>query len=171
MDDGGGGDDRREDEEDETGQPALLAAVGLADPGALDDLARRVAALRLGLGRSTSRWTTPRLVDALRDAVTVKGWPPAAAVPALLAVAGDRATGSPMRLGCPGPWWDTPSAVRSRVAPGGGDGELSNLEELLAEADGRRVLVQRRAREELCSEGIPVTRAAVARRAVSLLQE
>jgi hypothetical protein len=102
----------------------------------------------------------------------VRGWPAKAAGPALLALAADPATRGPMRLPCPGPWWD-----QARAAPGHGrkdrdaeqERELQALEARLSEVDGRRVWAQQRARDELAERGLPVTRLTVARRACELL--
>jgi hypothetical protein len=48
--------------------------------------------------------------------------------------------------------------------------EVAELEAILAAVDGRRVAVQRQARAQLASEGLPLTRGSVARRAVDLLR-
>jgi hypothetical protein len=112
------------------------------------------------------------LADVLHETVVVRGWPAKAAAPALLALAADPATRGPTRLACPGPWWD-----QARGAPGHGksdrdteqDRELQAREARLAEADGRRVWVQQRARDDLAERGLPVTRMTVARRACELL--
>lgn len=47
--------------------------------------------------------------------------------------------------------------------------ELAAFDARLAESDGRRVAVQRQAREDLAHMGQPVTRLTVARRACELL--
>lgn len=49
------------------------------------------------------------------------------------------------------------------------DDELATLEAELDDQDGRRVLLQRVAREQLAADGAALTRLAVARRAVQLL--
>jgi hypothetical protein len=92
-------------------------------------------------------------------------------------VAADPNTRSPMRLAEAGPWWDDAAAAhqatsqqataddsRAGVAP------LEHIERELAEADGLRVHLQAKAREQLRAEGAPVTRATVLRRAHALLQ-
>ncbi len=147
----------------------LLAACGIGD---LDALAAACQQLRQRAGCSPTRWSAPQLADVLLEAVVVRGWPARAAGPALLALAADPATRGPMRLACPGPWWD-----QARAAPGHGQGyrdaeqerELQRLEARLVEADGWRVWVQQRARDDLAQRGLPVTRLTVARRASELL--
>ncbi len=100
------------------------------------------------------------------------GWPPQLIGPALGALAADPATRSPMRLLCPGPWWDTaetgqmPSADRTAHLV-----EQQNLEARLAEADGSRVWAQQQARAQLTACGETVTRLAVARLACQLLDQ
>ena len=146
----------------------VLASVGLDYGPPFQDLIERVVAARLAAGHESHRWRATHLIDALRDAVLDKHWPADCAVPALLHLAGDRTTASPMRLGCPGPWWDRPPRVTGTNAAEGRD-ELERLEALLADADGRRPALQRRAREQLHRAGVPLTRVAVARHAVHLL--
>ncbi len=51
------------------------------------------------------------------------------------------------------------------------DVELAALESRLDALDGERVVLQRQARDQLESEGAPLTRATVLRRAVMLLDE
>lgn len=109
------------------------------------------------------------LTDVLAGAVLEDGWPAAAAVPALLQIAGDRETRSPGRLRCTGPWWDMSASSPQLSCQEAG--ELVRLEQVLAESDGARVVVQRAARAELATEGAAVTRLAVARRACRLLDE
>ncbi len=142
----------------------VLALIGVED---LADVAAECVRLRLERGRSGALWTADRLTDVLAAAVLDGGWPAAAAVPALLAVAADPATRSPARLSCPGPWWDTQASASTRSASA--CDALSLLEARLAETDGRRVALQCRARDELTAEGTPVTRASVLRRAVQIL--
>ena len=146
----------------------VLTAVGLDYGPPFQDLIERVAAARLAVGHETHRWRATHLIDALRDAVVDKQWPADRAVPALLHLAGDRTTNSPMRLGCPGPWWDRPPRP-TYTAPSEDREELERLEALLADADGRRPALQRRAREQLMRHGVPLTRLTVARQAVRLL--
>jgi hypothetical protein len=150
---------------------ALLSACGIAD---LDALAAACRQLRHRVGCSPARWSAPQLAEVLHEAVVVRGWPGRTAGSALLALAADPATRGPMRLACPGPWWD-----QARAAPGHGrserdaeqERELQGLEARLAEADGRRVWAQQRARDDLGERGLPVTRLTVARRACELLDE
>jgi hypothetical protein len=85
----------------------LLAQCGIDD---LDALASRCQGLRRALGPAHRRWTAPCLALAVRLAVTNRGWPPADVVRALLAVAADPLTRSPVRVAEAGPWWDTPPA-------------------------------------------------------------
>jgi hypothetical protein len=142
----------------------LLAQCGIDD---LDALASRCQGLRRALGQPTGRWTAPCLALAVRLAVTNRGWPPADVVPALLAVASDPLTLSPVRVAEAGPWWDTPPAQpRGEDA----DAELAELEDRLAETHGRRPALQAQARAELQTEGVPVTRATVLRRATQILE-
>jgi Helix-turn-helix domain len=135
----------------------------------LADVVTRCRDARSRLGLPVGRWTARVLGDVLAAAVA-QGWPATDSVPALLAIAADRDTRSPARLSCPGPWWD---AVASATAPVTRDDaeatELAQLEARLAEADGARVAVQRRARQELAAEGKPLTRLDVARRAFAML--
>ena len=149
-----------------------LAALGLVD---LEDVAARCAQLRADLGLQAGLWTADRLADVLAVAVLDAGWPAAAAVPALLAVAADPATRSPARLSCPGPWWD------DSMRPPGGDpagrdragkhgAPVSDLEAVLVETGGLRVVLQRQARAELSVEGVPLTRSSVTRRAVDIMR-
>ena len=142
---------------------ALLAACGVSDS---DDLSRRCAAARRALGQPASRWAPQCLAVAIRMAVVNRGWPPADIVPALLAIAGDRKTRSPVRLAEAGPWWDTPPVTTSAQ-----DDQLDDFEERLVEVGGRRPALQAQARAELTSEGAPVTRGTVTRRAIQLLEQ
>jgi hypothetical protein len=122
------------------------------------------------LGLPTGRWTAPRLAEVLHEAVHVRGWPAASASRALLAVAADPATRSPMRLACPGPWWDTDEpAPHAQPATGHVPDELATLEARLGEVGGLRVPLQPQARRELATQRIPITRLTVARRACQLL--
>ena len=142
---------------------ALLAACGITD---LDDLSRRCAAARRALGQPANRWAPQCLTVAIRMAVVNRGWPPADVVPALLAIAGDRNTRSPVRLAEAGPWWDTPHVTASTQ-----DNELADLEQRLIEVGGRRPALQAQARAELTNEGAPLTRGTVTRRAIQLLDQ
>jgi hypothetical protein len=139
----------------------LLADCGIDD---LDALSRRCGHRRAVLGRGTTRWQPACLVAALQLAVRVRGWPAQLAEPALLAIAADPATGSPMRLAEAGPWWDT------TAEPAPPDPDLvAACAARLADLDGRRVHLQAAARAELTAEGVPLTRTTVAVRACQLL--
>ncbi len=85
---------------------------------------------------------------------------------ALLAVAADPVTRSPMRLAEAGPWWD---GATPAIAGAENRDELGRLERQLAEQDGRRLWLQQQARADLTAQGWPLTRLAVARRACELL--
>ena len=95
---------------------------------------------------------------------------PATVIPALLDVAADPATRSPVRLAEAGPWWNTPATAGKDQ--GGDDHHASDLEALqarLAGTGGRRPGLQAQARTELRDEGLPATRATVTRRSVQIL--
>ncbi|NAZ80444.1 hypothetical protein GTR02_01245 [Kineococcus sp. R8] len=157
---------RGERKEAEGGGVALLTDCGVDD---LDELVGRCQKARQALGKSTTRWAGPCLTAALHLAVRGRGWPSAAAVPALLAVAADPATQSPMRLAEAGPWWDLDLGAGAAAADPEAAAQLAGLEERLAELGGRRPSVQASARRELAAEGMPVTRATVVRRACQIL--
>jgi hypothetical protein len=124
-----------------------------------------VVAARLAAGQPTSRWTGPCLDAALQLAVRGRHWPATDAAGALLAVAADPGTRSPMRVAEAGPWWDLPK-------PAGGTGPLSpavlEAETVLADLGGLRVVLQRRAREALAAAGVTVNRSTVAVKALEL---
>jgi len=149
---------------------ALLEACGV---DGLKSLADECQQLRRDLGKPTARWSAERLVEVLRETVIVRGWPARLTVPALRTLAADPATQGPMRLACPGPWWDgTQSESQLRRGQGSAAAaELEGLEVQLLEADGQRLWAQQQAREDLAGRGQPVTRLTVARRACQLLQE
>ncbi len=145
------------------GNAALLAACGITD---LQALAQRCAEARQCLGLPDARWAGPCLLVAIHVAVIGRHWPPALVEPALIAIAGDPNTRSPMRLAEAGPWWDhSPGSVPHDEVDVG----LVEFEERLAATDGRRVALQAQARNELRSEGQPVTRLTVARQACEIL--
>ncbi|RJK95942.1 hypothetical protein [Vallicoccus soli] len=148
---------------------ADLAALGVAVD--LEALAAECQRLRRALGQPATRWTARRVAEVLAVAVTDGGWPAQHAAAALRAVAADPATKSPMRLTCPGPWWDTAEQAAARGAGTRHDIHLPALEQRLAELGGRRVALQRRARAELEAAGLPLTRSTVARRSVELLEQ
>ena len=130
----------------------------------LNELAALCAAARRSLGRSETRWSAACLLPVIAMAVRHRGWPAHLVAPALLAVAADPRTVSPMRVAEAGPWWDI-------VAPSSVDDDegLDQLEARLAATDGLRVSLQAAARRELAAEGLPVVRASVLRRACELL--
>lgn len=164
---GGGGGETTKTASTE-GDPSPGADASLVEN--LDALAAECQRLRRGLGLPAARWAPPRLVEVLHEAVAVRGWPAAAAGPALLAVAADPATKSPMRLTCPGPWWE--AAEHTGEAEGSAErsaDELAALEARLIEVGGLRVSLQQRARRELAAKGIPANRLSVSRRACELL--
>jgi hypothetical protein len=145
----------------------LLELCGIDD---LEVLAGRCQRLRLELGQHAALWSADRLADVLAEAVSRRRWPAQLAAAALVRVAGDPTTRSPMRLACPGPWWDEVSSAGP--AAGHDDrGELDRLEARLLEADGRRVWAQQRARADLAERGEALTRLNVARRACELLDD
>ncbi|MCI2238121.1 helix-turn-helix domain-containing protein [Paenibacillus sp. TRM 82003] len=154
---------RREVEE---GAAALLSDCGITD---LSDLTGRCQNARRALGKPTNRWAEHCLAAALHLAVRGRGWPAEAAVPALLAVAADPQTQSPMRLAEAGPWWDVDPRAAAAAADPQAAAELAGLEERLAELGGRRPAIQASARRELAAEGMPVTRSTVVRRACQIL--
>jgi hypothetical protein len=150
-----------------------LSEVELCRLLGIEDFSAVVAACRSTrhrLGLPTTRWTPGLLADCLRRAVVDHGWPASSAIPALLALAADPQTRSPARLEHPGPWWDA-DVPWSLAGEEDDPAELAELEARLAEADGRRVWVQRQARRELASTNRPVTRLSVARRACELLDQ
>ena len=100
----------------------------------------------------------------IRLAVTGKGWPAEGVAAALLEVAKDP-TRSPARVAEAGPWWDAILETDLRVDAR----ELAELEWRLAESGGRRPAIQAQARRELAAEGLPVSRAGVARRGCQIL--
>jgi hypothetical protein len=142
----------------------LLVACGITDLNALAD---RCQQLRRDQHLPTTRWAAPCLRAALHLAVVNRSWPANEAQAALLAVAADRTTRSPMRLAEAGPWWDQPTvpAISERADTG----ELVRLEQTLDDIDGLRPVLQARARQQLADEGTPATRIEVMRRAVKLL--
>ncbi len=136
----------------------------------LEVVAGRCQRLRLELGQNAALWSADRLLEVLTEAVSRRRWPAQLAAGALVRVAADPATRSPMRVVCPGPWWDEVSAGRP-AARYDDRGELDRLEARLLEADGRRVWAQQRARADLAERGEPLTRLNVARRACDLLDD
>ena len=128
--------------------------------------ARRALPNRPGraLGLSATRWAAPCLLAAIQLAV-LRGWPPEQIQPALLALAADRETRSPMRVAEAGPWWDQPPPPPPEL-----DGvDLAALEAELDDVAEHRPALQAKARAELAAEHLPVTRATVTARAVQIL--
>ena len=82
----------------------MLARCGITDLAAL---AERCQTARQALGLSPTRWAAPCLLAAIQLAL-LRGWPPEQIQPALLTLAADRETRSPMRVAEAGPWWDQP---------------------------------------------------------------
>ncbi len=121
---------------------------------------------RLNAGQPAGRWAGPCLEAALQLAVHGRAWPAQSARLALLEVAGDPRSRSPMRLAEAGPWWD---GLVSAVRPDLSDTAVAEAEAELAEADGLRVVLQARARAQLEAERLPVSRASVTLRARDLL--
>ena len=141
----------------------LLAACGVTDLGAFVD---EVAVARGSAGRDAVRWSGPCLLTALQAAVKLRGRPAEHAAAALVDVARDPATRSPMRVAEAGPWWDR--AVRPAPArTSEEDAELAALEAALSDRDDRASL-QQRAREHLRVADRPVDRLSVARAAAAL---
>jgi hypothetical protein len=153
------------DQVEENPNQQLLAACGIAD---LDAYASEVQGLRQQIAQPSVRWTGPCLLAALQLAVKVRGWPAAAARHALLLVAADPRTRSPMRLAEAGPWWDHAEKPTLQRSPQE-QAELDGLERLLADCDDRANL-QQEARRRLAADGEPITRLSVARRAARLLE-
>lgn len=141
----------------------LIAQCGIDD---WNGFVTQCQALRRHLGQPTGRWSKHCLLAALQLAVRARDWPAAQTKAALLSVAADPITRSPMRLAEAGPWWDEPVP---RDAPAGDTAELATMEVDLCDAGGLRVVLQREAREQLAAEGAPTTRATVTRRAHALL--
>jgi hypothetical protein len=131
----------------------------------------QVQETRRDLGASVTRWAGPCLAAALQLAVRVRGWPADLAAEALLRVAADPQTRSPMRVAEAGPWWDEPPTTTETTGndtePNGVD--LRTMEVALLEAGGVRIELQTRARRALEEAGTPVTRNAVIRGAYRLL--
>jgi len=141
----------------------LIEQCGIDD---WDGFVDQCQTLRRQLGQPTGRWSKHCLHAAIQLAVRSRDWPSAQAKAALLSVAADPITRSPMRLAEAGPWWDEPVV---RDASAGDTAELAAMEVDLCDAGGLRLALQRQAREQLSAEGAPLTRATVTRRAHALL--
>jgi predicted transcriptional regulator len=152
---------RAEEESTTNRSDEVLARCGITD---LAELAERCQASRRALGLSPTRWAAPCLLAAIQLAL-VRGWPPEQIQPALLTLAADRDTRSPMRLAEGGPWWDQPPPPVPEL-----DGvDLAALEAELDDVADQRPALQAKARQELAAEHLPVTRATVTARAVQIL--
>ena len=139
----------------------VLTRCGITDLAAL---AERCQSARQALGLSPTRWAAPCLLAAIQLAV-LRGWPAEQIQPALLALAADRETRSPMRMAEAGPWWDQPPPPPPEL-----DGvDLAALEAELDDIPEHRPALQAKARAELADEHLPVTRATVTARAVQIL--
>jgi len=139
----------------------LAQALGL-DGAGLEAVAVRCQRLRAEAGLAVGRWTS-RCVLAAVQAALQRGRPADRLVPALLGVAADPATRSPMRLAEAGPWWDPPARTPLQRTRQEQD-ELDQLEAFLGDRDDRAWL-QAQARAQLVAAGEPVDRLGVARRA------
>lgn len=149
---------------------ATPAAGARPDPESLTEeespptwgaLARECQQRRRDLGLSVTRWSG-RAVQVAAERCDERGWPEASFETALLAVAADPASLSPVRVAEAGPWWDAPRGCT--------DHGLEELESRLDAVDGRRAWLQREARRQLAAEGGTLTRGTVVRRAVELLE-
>ena len=130
-------------------------------------LAAQCRELRRSLGLPNGLWNANALKAAHQRAVLDRGYDDPCWKPALLRVAADPATRSPMRIAEAGPWWDEPVPAPAVAEPSPND--LAALEARLDSVDGERVRLQRRARAALQAEGTPLTRTSVLIRAVALL--
>ncbi len=142
----------------------VLTRCGITD---LDALVERCRHARQALDKPTGRWTRHTLHAALHLTLT-RGWPPDLIESALLTVAADPDTRSPMRLAEAGPWWDTHPRPHD-PAPGPDDVDLAALEAELDDVAEHRPALQAQARTELTAEHFPLTRTTVVARAVQIL--
>ena len=139
----------------------VLARCGITD---LEALSERCQTARRTLGLSPTRWAGPCLLAAIQLAL-LRGWPAEQIPPALLTLAADRETRSPMRLAEAGPWWDQPPPPPPEL-----EGvDLAALEAELDDIAEHRPALQAKARDELAAEHLPVTRSTVTARAVQIL--
>jgi hypothetical protein len=151
----------RSEEEPAARSEEVLARCGITD---LPALAQHCQSARQALGLSATRWAGPCLLAAIQLAL-LRGWPAEQIQPALLTLAADRDTRSPMRLAEAGPWWDQPPPPPPEL-----DGvDLAALEAELDDVAEHRPALQAKARAELAAEHLPVTRATVTARAVQIL--
>ena len=151
---------RRPQEASQIGERAADEASGITD---WPEFVMGIQRVRRELATPVTRWAGPCLAAALHLAVQDRRWPAAQAATALQRVAADPETRSPMRVAEAGPWWDEPTTKHDA------DETTATMEQALTEAGGARVRLQNQARTELTTRGLPVTRAAVTRRAYELL--
>lgn len=145
--------------------PVMAEKCGIEDWAAfVADCAGR----RRSAGRPGVRWTGPCLDAALQLAVRGRDWPAQLAARALLAVAADPESRSPMRLAEAGPWWDEADSTATFPIAAH---VVEDAAAQLAEVDGLRVGLQQRARAELKAEGRPCNRSTVVVRAAEMLRE
>lgn len=129
-----------------------------------EDLADECRRLRRSLGLPAARWSVCAVERAL-DRAEERGYERSTAAAALLHVAADPGTISPLRVAEPGPWWTTTPLPDEPAA------DLDLLEQELDAVDGGRVALQRRARDRLRARGLPLTRATVVREAATILRD
>jgi hypothetical protein len=148
----------------------ILTRCGIPD---LDVLVQHCLTAWQALDKPTGRWTRQTLLAALLLAALQlalsRGWPGALIESALLAVASDPETRSPMRLAEAGPWWDT-TPTPPGDAPEAAAVDLAALEAELDDVAGLRPALQAQARAELAEERLPVTRTTVTVRAAQILR-
>ena len=138
----------------------VLVRCGITDLAAFTE---RCQTARRALGLSPPRWAAPRLL-AIQLAL-LRGWPAKQIQPALLGLAADRETRSPMQLAEAGQWWDQPP-----LSPPDLDGvDRTAMEAELDDVAEHRPALQARARAELADEHLPVTRSTVTARAIQIL--
>lgn len=145
----------------------FLRSLNIDPQGGLDVIVEMCAASRTANGLGTACWQAPHLLAALELAVRRRLWPARFAATALLKVAADPATRSPMRLAEAGPWWD--EASKPEHASGLSSEDVDALEARLQALDGGRMALQQQARAELTAENMPLTRTTVLRRACEIL--
>ncbi|MBC3763432.1 helix-turn-helix domain-containing protein [Quadrisphaera oryzae] len=145
----------------------FLHSLNIDPQGGLDVIVEMCAASRTAHGLGTACWQAPHLLAALELAVRRRLWPARFAATALLKVAADPATRSPMRLAEAGPWWD--EASKPEHASGLSAEDVDALEARLQALDGGRMALQQQARAELTQESMPLTRTTVLRRACEIL--
>ncbi len=148
---------------------ALLADCGIHGAQAWDHYVAQIRSARRDAGQSLTRWSPAHLLTALDLAVRGRGWPADRASDALLHVAADPNTRSPARAAEAGPWWDDPIGEPPEDQLDANLVDLADLEAELDATNGKRVLLQQQARQELARTRRPVTRRTVLQAAVELL--